>query len=82
MRTPVPRSNQAGTPARLKRVLEQAEVALRRAHEDRHLVEAHAAARLAQNAPRDLDALAALAGRGEELERAVERRARPAAPRG
>ena len=50
----------------LERVLEQAEILARRAQEHRHLVELHAAARLVENAPRDLDALASLAWRREE----------------
>ena len=50
----------------LERVLDQAQVFARRAQEDRDLVEAHAAAHLVENAPRDLDALASLAWRREE----------------
>src|SRR5262249_17179007 len=54
-------------------VLEQAEVRVRRAHEDRDLVEARAATGLFQDSSGDFDALAAFARRGEELERAIER---------
>ena len=56
----------------LERVLEQAVVVLRRADEDGHLVERHARARFAQNTAGDLDALASLARRREELERAIQ----------
>src|SRR2546421_3623417 len=51
-----------------QRVLEQAEVALRRSHEDRHLVETDAAACFGKDAPRNLDALASFAGGGKQLE--------------
>src|SRR5438034_3820195 len=56
-----------------KRVLEKAEVALRRTDEDSHLVEAHAATRLLQDAPRDFHAFPSFAGRRKQLERAVDR---------
>ncbi len=49
-----------------ERALEQAGIRARRAQDDGHLVEADAAARLLEHAARDLDGLAALAGRGEE----------------
>jgi len=47
-------------------VLEEPYVLLRRAEEHRHLVERHAASRLVEDAPDDLDCFAALAGRGEQ----------------
>ena len=55
----------------LERVLEQAEVMRRGAHQDHHLVEGDAAARFPQDPTRDLHALTAFARRREELERAV-----------
>ena len=52
-------------------VLEQADVALRRADEDGDLVERDAVTRFLHDPARDLDAFAPFAWRGEELERAV-----------
>ena len=64
----VPRSNQAGTPARVSACSSSADVPLRRADEDRHIVERHAAASLLQDPARDLDRFATFAWRGEELD--------------
>ena len=64
----VPRSNQAGTPARVSACSSSADVPLRRADEHRHLVERHAAASLLQDPARDLDRFASFAWRGEELD--------------
>ena len=52
-------------PSPLERVLEQADVRLGRPQQDGHLVEPDAARRFLQDAPRDLDAFARLARRGE-----------------
>ena len=52
----------------LERVLEQAGIVLRRAERDRHAIERHAAARLAQDPARDFDRLAAFARRREQLD--------------
>ena len=54
-------------------VLEQRDVAVGRAQEHGHLVEPHAGARLLQNPPRDLDALAAFTRRGVEGDVAARR---------
>jgi len=51
-----------------QRVFEQTEVAVRRSHENRHLIEAAAAARFAQDAPGDLDRLASFTWRREQRE--------------
>ena len=51
-----------------QRVLEQRNVPLRRADEDRYIVERHAAASLLQDPARDLDRFATFAWRGEELD--------------
>ena len=61
----VPRSKYAGTPGPGERVLQQADILLGRADDDRHLVEADTALGFSQDAARDLDALAAFAGRGK-----------------
>ena len=53
-------------------MLDQSDVVLRRSHEHRDLVEAHAGASLAQDASGDFDGFSALARCGEELERAVQ----------
>ena len=50
----------------IERVLEQADIVAGRSQHHRDLVEAHTGARLLQDPARDLDALAALARRGEE----------------
>ena len=61
-----------GTNARAAEcVLEQAEIALRRADEHGHLVETHATPRFFQDAPRDLHAFASFTRRREQLERSV-----------
>jgi hypothetical protein len=52
----------------LERVFEQADIPLRRPHEDRDLVERDTVARFVHDAARDLHALASLAGRGEEAD--------------
>src|SRR5437867_1447137 len=71
MRTSRAAVEPGGDAGAAERMLEESGIALRRADEDRHLVEAHAAARLLQDASRDLDAFTPFAGRGEELERAI-----------
>ena len=50
----------------LQRVLQQADVPLRRAHEHGHLVERHAAARFLDDAAGDLDRFTAFAWSREE----------------
>src|SRR5687768_5556753 len=57
-------------------MLEQPEVAARRAHENRHLVECDPLPCFLQQAPRDLDALTPLAWRGKELDGPVGRACR------
>ena len=54
-------------------VLEQPEVGLRRAQNDGHVVERHAARGLVERAARDLERLAPLARRGEQAHVAVRR---------
>ena len=51
-----------------ERVLEEAEITAGRSHDDRHLVERHAAPRLLEHAAGDLHAFAPLPRRGKELE--------------
>jgi hypothetical protein len=66
----------AGT---LERVLEQADVLLRRPQRNRHAIERDAATRFVQNPARDFDRLAPFAGGGEEfhlLDRIAVRRRR------
>ena len=52
-------------------MFDQSDVVLRGPHEHRDLIETNAVARLAEDAPRDLDGFSALVRRREELERAV-----------
>ena len=59
----------AGAP---QRVLEQTEVALWRADENRHLVEPDARSRMLEDATSNLDTFATLSRRGKELQRTVE----------
>ena len=56
----------------LERVFQQAGIVLRRAERDRHAIERHAAARLAQDPARDFDRLAPFTRRREQLD-VVER---------
>ena len=69
----VPRWNHAGNAGAIERMLEHAEIGLRRAQQDRHLVERHSAIRLLQQAPGDLDRFAAFTGSGEQHHRIVGR---------
>jgi hypothetical protein len=68
--TPIEPGADAGA---LERVLEEPVVVLRRANEDRHLVEWHTLLRLTQDPSGNLDTLASFARSREELERAIRR---------
>src|SRR5262245_31272686 len=59
-------------PSALQRVLEQTEVVLRRADENRHLVESDARSRMLEDATSHLDAFAPLSRRRKELQGTVE----------
>src|SRR5690349_22342208 len=73
MWTPCSTIEPCGNPGTFESMFEQPLVVLGRSDEDRHVVKRHAVAGLPKNAPRDLDALTALAWRRKELQRAVGR---------
>src|SRR4051812_38117777 len=66
MRTPCAAIEPGGDAGAIERVLEQADIALRRPQEHRDLVERDASSGLLENAARDLHALASFTGSGEE----------------
>ena len=70
-----------GNAGALERVFEHAEIGLRRAQQDRHLIERHAARGFLHQASRDLDRLSAFAGRREQHHGIVRARLQAAARR-